>query len=330
MSESTQTPTNVSDKIPTIRTVLLQWFEENRRDLPWRHTRDPYRILVSEVMLQQTQVDRVISYYHAFLERFPSVDALAIAPTADVITLWAGLGYNRRAVNLQRTARHVHEVCGGQFPDSIAELVKLPGIGPYTAGAIAAFAFEQDVAFVDTNMRRVIHRLFHGPDFPAFVATEREILDLASQLVPKNNGWRWNQALIEFGALQCTSRRPACVICPLQQSCAAFPLIQSVIAALPTGSARKKEESFSGSNRYYRGRIVEALRNRTREAPESSGLTMRALGSLVRANFGDDDLPWLTGVIAGLERDGLAKVAEEQPPYDPNNDPLDNVRVQLP
>lgn len=137
-----------------LQTALLTWFAENARDLPWRRTRDPYRVLVSEVMLQQTQVDRVIPKYEAFLAAFPTVEALAAAPTAEVIRLWAGLGYNRRAVNLQRAARAVVEERGGLFPHEVEELLRLPGIGPYTAGAVACFAFEQDVAFVDTNIRR--------------------------------------------------------------------------------------------------------------------------------------------------------------------------------
>src|SRR4051812_1029866 len=138
-------------KFLAIQSGLLRWFAENRRDLPWRHTRDPYAILVSEVMLQQTQVDRVIPYFRSFLERFPTVRDLAAAATADVITLWAGLGYNRRAVNLQRTARAVVDQHSGAFPSDPETLATLPGIGPYTAGAIACFAFEQDVAFLDTN-----------------------------------------------------------------------------------------------------------------------------------------------------------------------------------
>src|SRR5688572_16659581 len=144
-------------RIAFVRAGLLAWFSANRRDLPWRHTRDPYRILISEVMLQQTQVDRVIPYYERFLERFPTVQALAEAPVSEVIRLWAGLGYNRRAVNLQRTAQAVINEYGGRFPDDVEALKRLPGIGPYTAGAIACFAFEQDAAFIDTNMRRVIH-----------------------------------------------------------------------------------------------------------------------------------------------------------------------------
>src|SRR5680860_695110 len=156
---NTPSITSSLDTIPAFRTHLFDWWEINQRDLPWRHTRDPYRILVSEVMLQQTQVDRVIPHFHRWLERFPTVQALAEAPTADVIQMWAGLGYNRRAVNLQRTAQAVLEL-GGEFPRDVESLKSLPGIGSYTAGAIACFAFEHDVAFIDTNMRRVLHRVF--------------------------------------------------------------------------------------------------------------------------------------------------------------------------
>src|SRR4051794_34942173 len=152
-------------------------------------------------MLQQTQVDRVIPYYQRFLQMLPTVEALADAPTSVVITVWAGLGYNRRAVNLQRTAQSVVEQYGGVFPRELDQLRALPGIGPYTAGAISAFAFELDVAFIDTNMRRVLHRLFFGVDVPAPIASDKEILAVAVDLVPPGEGWTWNQALIEFGAL---------------------------------------------------------------------------------------------------------------------------------
>src|SRR3954470_17857128 len=133
------------DFVSTIQNHLLAWFALNRRDLPWRNTRDPYQILVSEVMLQQTQVDRVIPYYERWLAKFPDLNALADSPTRDAIEAWAGLGYNRRAVNLQRTARAVRDEHAGDFPSDITGLLTLPGVGPYTAGAIAAFAFEQDV-----------------------------------------------------------------------------------------------------------------------------------------------------------------------------------------
>lgn len=306
-------------EVEVIRSGLLSWFDANRRDLPWRRTRDPYAILVSEVMLQQTQVDRVIPYYGRFLERFPTVDALAEAAPAEVIRLWSGLGYNRRAINLQRTARAVVEEHAGRFPRDLATLRSLPGIGPYTAGAIACFAFEEPVAFVDTNMRRVIHRLVLGPDLPAPLAGERGILAAAEQLVPPDDAWRWNQALIEFGALQCTARKPACVVCPLQRACAAFPEIQSNIRALPPGTRKKNEAAFAGSNRYYRGRVVEALR-----AAGDRPVSIAELGARVRPDFRSDDAPWLLEVVRGLERDGLARIAEPSAAYttDPDAEPL--------
>ncbi|MGB3307520.1 MAG: A/G-specific adenine glycosylase [Thermomicrobiales bacterium] len=328
-------PSDESDiTYDAIRVRLLSWWQANRRDLPWRHTRDPYRILVSEVMLQQTQVDRVIPYYERWLEAFPTVHELAEAPTAEVIRLWAGLGYNRRAVNLQRTAQAVAER-GGTFPQSVDELKTLPGIGPYTAGAIACFAFEQDVPFIDTNMRRVLHRLLVGVDVPEPQVSDKEIVALAAEILPPGTGWDWNQALIEFGALQCTARKPLCMVCPLQDLCLARPRIQTAIAELPKGKRAKKEGPFKESNRYFRGRVVDLLRDRDKA---HTGMTLEEIGPQVRAGFSDADLPWLFEVVRGLERDGLAMVAEEEPVYDaspPAADeasPVDlgSVRIQLP
>jgi A/G-specific adenine glycosylase len=316
-------PTRDNDKITWLQQQLLAWFRVNRRDLPWRETRDPYRILVSEVMLQQTQVDRVIPYYQAFLERFPSVAALAAAPTAEVIRVWAGLGYNRRAVNLQRTAQYVATELDGQFPSTVDELRKLPGIGPYTAGAIACFAFEKDVAFLDTNMRRVLHRFWFGVDVPAPHATDRMVTSIAGAAIPQDNGWEWNQALIEFGALQCTARKPACVICPLQSHCAAFPEIQSALATLPKGVRLKREAPFSGSNRFYRGRVIAALR-------EHHGIDLGSLGPMVRDGFSETDLPWLYEVVQGLSKDGLAVIAEDESPYQANDNSPGELKVRLP
>ena len=227
---------NQQDRLARIREGLLSWFKENARDLPWRRTRDPYAILVSEVMLQQTQVDRVLPYYTRFLERFPTVQALAAGPTADVIRIWSGLGYNRRAVNLQRAARAVVDEQGGAFPEDPADLKKLPGIGAYTAGAIAAFAYERDVAFLDTNMRRVISRVIVGTES----APESDAIESATALLPPGHGWIWNQALIEFGALQCTARRPACVICPLRDECAAYPTMQLALQRKSSGVSHAK------------------------------------------------------------------------------------------
>ncbi len=306
-------------KIDAVRAGLLAWWHANRRDLPWRHTRDPYRIMVSEIMLQQTQVDRVITYYHRWFEVFPGVQDLAVAPTAEVIRLWAGLGYNRRAVNMQRTAQAVVER-GGEYPATIQELLKLPGIGPYTAGAIACFAFEQDVPFIDTNMRRVLHRLFIGVDVPTPVATDKQITALAAEVLPPDNGWNWNQGLIEFGALQCTARKPLCIVCPLQSECNAYPEIQTAIAGNTKVARSPKQVPFEQTNRYFRGRIVDALR-----LHEAGGIPLSDLGPLLRPGFGESDVPWLLEIIQGLERDGLAAIAEEEASYD-----VSQTRVRLP
>ena len=318
------------DKKAAVQRGLLAWFDANRRALPWRNTRDPYRILVSEIMLQQTQVDRVLPYYAAFLERFPTLHALAAAATADVIKAWAGLGYNRRAVNLQRTARHIVEHLNGEFPRDVTALRSLPGIGPYTAGAVACFAFEQDTGFIDTNMRRVLHRVFHGVDVPSPRVDDREILRLAAEIVPPGHGWAWNQALIEFGALHCTARRPACVVCPLQAVCCAYPAIQSAIAAVPRGTRSKAEAPFHESNRFYRGRVMAALRELPADAART-GIDLRTLGQQVRDNFDDADVSWLYGVVKGLSDDGLAMVAEDGAVYDAGGEETaPPIRVKLP
>jgi A/G-specific adenine glycosylase len=316
-------PASADAAIDAFRRALLGWWDANARDLPWRHTRDPYPILVSEVMLQQTQVDRVIPYYHRWLEAFPDVHALAAAPTAEVIRLWKGLGYNRRAVNLQRAAQAVVER-GGTFPDTVEELLSLPGIGPYTAGAIACFAYEHDVPFIDTNMRRVLHRVFVGSDVPERTASDREIVEIAAAALPPGDGWRWNQALIEFGALQCTARTPACVICPAQAFCEARPTIQSDIQRAATDRRGKGAAvPFEETNRYFRGRIVDALREHEGEA-----MPLEVLGALVKSDFAPADLPWLTELVVALERDGLTAVAESEPEYDA--DGPKRLRVSLP
>lgn len=289
--------------LPVLHQSLLNWFRETARDLPWRRVRDPYCILVAEVMLQQTQVDRVVPKYQAFIERFPTLQALAEAPTAEVIRMWSGLGYNRRAVNLQRTARQVMEQYGGTFPRDVASLVTLPGIGPYTAGAIACFAFEQDVAFMDTNIRRVIRRVFTDP---AESVNERILLTLAHAALPVGQSWAWNQALMELGSLICTADAPACWRCPLRDLCRDYAARRAEDEHLTKAPARKRiaerrEQPFIGSNRYFRGRIIEALRT----LPPGSTLTLDDLGPQIRPEYTPDEEGWLFTLIRGLERDGL-------------------------
>ncbi|MER3437626.1 MAG: A/G-specific adenine glycosylase [Chloroflexota bacterium] len=314
-----------AEVIATVQERLRSWFRIHGRDLPWRKTRDPYHILVAEIMLQQTQVERVLPYYAAFLERFPTLQALAQASPADVIRLWGGLGYNRRAVNLQRVAQHIVQQHGGHFPCTVEELRRLPGIGPYTAGAIACFAFEQAVPFLDTNIRRVLHRVFVGPDVPRPRVSEATLVCIAARAVPPDAAWEWNQAVMEFGAVHCTARKPTCSVCPVQTYCQAFPAILTVLQTVPTGARKTEPAPFVGSTRWYRGRILAALR----AAPPAEGLSLRAIGQQIREDFTDRDLPWLRDLVEGLARDGLA-VAEDSPTYDASPPDPSSQRIRLP
>lgn len=313
-----------SSQLADLQERLLDWYQMNARDLPWRRTHDPYRILVSEVMLQQTQVDRVIPKYKEFLRHFPTIEALATAPAADVIRVWSGLGYNRRAINLQRTAQAVVARHDGVMPEDLDALQALPGIGPYTAGAVACFAYGNDVGFVDTNIRRVLHRLCFGPELPETRATARELGNLARRIVPDGQGYQWNQALMELGAVQCTARKPACLTCPLTIHCRANPQIQTLLADRRGGARSTREEPFEGSNRYYRGRVVEALRGLN----DGEALNLTSLGPAVREDFSSEHLGWLAGIVDGLRRDGLAEIAEDVAKYDATDPGL--VRVRLP
>jgi A/G-specific adenine glycosylase len=203
------------------RRNLLAWFRRHGRDLPWRRTRDPYQILVSEVMLQQTQVARVTEYWPRFLQRFPTVQHLAAATPKRVRDAWDGLGYYRRAENLRRAARDVVTHHRGEVPRDITILRSLPGIGAYTAGAVASFAFELAEPAIDTNVARVLRRAFH-PRLRPGAAGDRQLWDTAKSLVPRrgNAAWSTNQALMELGALICTARVMRCGICPVRRNCA--------------------------------------------------------------------------------------------------------------
>jgi A/G-specific adenine glycosylase len=246
--------------------ALLAWYERIRRPLPWRATRDPYAILVSEVMLQQTQAARVVPYYERWLERFPDVAALADAPLRDVLAAWSGLGYNRRALALQEAARVVAQ---RGWPE---RLVDLPGIGPYTAAALASFAWDVPVAAVDTNARRVIERR------DGRRRTARELGRRAAELLPAGRAAQFNQAMMELGATVCRPRRPACGACPVRDGCAS----EGHAAEVRGGGRRVR---FEDTDRWARGRLLAALV--AGEAPPALEPARRE-----RA-------------LAGLERDGL-------------------------
>ena len=263
---------------------LIKWAARHGRDLPWRHTRDPWAILVSEVMLQQTQVARVIPVWTAFLERFPTATACADARQADVVTAWHGMGYNRRAVNLHRCAIAVRDQHGGVLPNDLQQLMALPGLGPYTARAVLVFAFEEPVGVVDVNCARVLAR-WANESLDA-KATQKH----ADAATPANDPWRWNQAMLDLGATVCTKRRPRCGECPVYDECG-YRGIGPDPAVHPPRQSR-----FEGSDRQGRGRLVSALRNRDVSAAE-----------LAAVMGWPDDPERAERVARSLVNDGLAK-----------------------
>ena len=217
---------------------LLAWYGRFRRDLPWRRTRDPYRILVSEIMLQQTQVERVIPKYQEWLIKFPSLEALAKAGTAEVREAWYPLGYNIRPLRLRDIARAVVRRHRGRIPASRETLLALPGIGPYTAGAVLSFAYGQDAPILDTNVRRVLRRVFLGD---RAAPRDRLLWKLAEALLPRGNGYDFNQAMMDFGATVCTARRPGCPECALAGLCVSYPLTAPRTAARGTAGSKSHD-----------------------------------------------------------------------------------------
>ncbi len=201
---------------------LLAWYARHGRDLPWRRTRDPYRVLVSEIMLQQTQVDRVIPKYREFLGRYPTFQRLARARAGDVTRAWYPLGYYRRAEHLHGIARETVARYGGRLPDDGVALRSMSGIGRYTAGALLAFAHRKDAALVDTNVRRVLGRVFLGVRRLQQLRGQKIMWDLAESLVPAGRAYDYNQALMDFGATWCTARKPKCPRCPMKSFCRSY------------------------------------------------------------------------------------------------------------
>lgn len=270
---------------------LASWFSSHGRDLPWRQTRDPWAVLVSEIMLQQTQVPRVIERWLEFCSRYPDPATCAAAPLADIISLWSGMGYNRRAVNLHRTAQTVVAEHAGRIPDSLDELLGLPGIGPYTARAVLAFAFEQPVAVLDTNVGRILARV-SGRQLD-----RREAQSAADVALGENDPWVWNQALLDVGATICRSRSTNCGNCPLSAICQwrlagnpdQDPATASAAVSVP-------QSRFEGSDRQGRGRLIDALRRDT-----------IALSEAATVMGWPNDPERVDRVVRGLVADGLIR-----------------------
>ena len=235
----------VGHHLAGVRDGIAGWYAAEHRDFPWRGLTDPYAVLVSEVMLQQTQAARIAERFPVFMDRFPTADALAAAPSAAVLAAWSGLGYNRRALALQRTAA---AVTADGWPRDVGGLLRLPGIGPYTARAVASLAFGVPVGVVDTNVRRWLLRRFGGPDEPP------RLQDLADALAAPGTGERvaaWTHATMEFGARICTQRTPRCRVCPVAAGCPSRGIAQAVPV--------KRQATFAGSARQARGALLRRL-----------------------------------------------------------------------
>lgn len=273
-----------------IRRGLTRWYDDHRRPLPWRETRDPYAIWVSEIMLQQTRVDTVIPYYLRFIDKFPTVEILSRAPLGDVLKIWENLGYYARVRNLHKTAGEIAARFGGRIPERLEEIVRLPGIGRYTAGAILSIAFGQAVPAVDGNVRRVISRLHAIEESIDDDGVRDRIEGLVTILVPTRDPGRFNQALMELGAVCCTPKSPACPACPLQDDCRAR--LQGVVHRLPVRGKKRSiphREGVAAVIRDGKGRLLLVQR-------PADGL----LGSLWK--FPGGILNPLEGQEKGLER----------------------------
>ncbi len=294
------TPTDAA----AIRAAVLDWFDREGRHFPFRGTTDPYRVLVSETILQQTQVARGGPAWEAFVERFPTVQTLAAASPGDVLRAWRGLGYNRRALNLQRAARIVVDELDGRFPSEVEDLERLPGVGPYTARAVAAIAFGRPVGAVDTNVRRVLGRAMAG-DVAGLPASELQ--RLADDLVAVDRPADWTAALMDLGSTVCRPRAPRCDVCPIARMCR-FAAGAVGPRATPrtrrVGLARERPAPFEGTSRWLRGRILDRLR----DAPDRTWVTLDAA-------LGDHPPEAVAAAVAAMAAEGLLEIA-------PGVDPL--------
>lgn len=279
---------------PAFAPTVVAWARRELRDLPWRRSRDPWEILVAETMLQQTQVSRVLDRWPRFLDRFPDPRTCAAAPQADLLREWEGLGYNRRAVALHRAAIQVVTQHEGHVPSTLDELMALPGVGPYTARAVRAFAFELPAAPVDTNIGRVLARAAGATLSPKEAQALADAL--LSERTPAEGVWLWNQAVMELGAVVCTKRGPDCGACPARSACAWRG--EGDDPAVGSAAVGRTQSRFEGSDRQLRGRMIDALRR----SPVKGIDAALMLG---------DDADRAQRIVDGLSRDGLIEMAGE-------------------
>ena len=282
-----------SAELGAVRKALVSWYERDHRSFPWRETDDPYAILVSEVMSQQTQIDRVVSAWESFLDRWPTVDDLAAAERSDVVAFWSthALGYNNRATYLHEAATQIVDAYDGVFPKTPDELQSLMGVGPYTANAVASFAFNNGNAVVDTNVKRVLYR--------AFDVTDGAYEPTAGALMPDDDSRTWNNAIMELGGVAC-GKKPRCdeAGCPWREWCQAYQTGDFTAPDVPT------QPSFEGSRRQFRGRIVRLL-------GDHDEMELDALGHRIRVDYtpeGEYGREWLRDLLSDLAEDGLVQI----------------------
>ncbi len=276
------------NNIHEIQQTILNWYKQYGRQLPWRQTTDPYKILVSEMMLQQTQVDRVIPKYYAFLEKFSTISSLADAQTADVLKMWSGLGYNRRALYLQKCAQTIKQKHNGKFPETTEELIALPGLGKYTAAAVQSFANNKDVVVIDVNIERIFKRIFYGKVESAEA--------IAQHMLPKNQSRNWHNALMDVGALFCAAKNPKCNLCPLQKHCTSANNKERIEATWK----KKKVVPFKDSDRIVRGTILKFLTTNNSQAVD------KIYTQLLNQNIKREKEKF-EEIIVQLEKDGLVR-----------------------
>ncbi len=319
---------------------LLEWFNRTARSFQWRSVEravarpagepivDPYVVLVSEVMLQQTQTARVAAKLPEFLRRFPDARSLAQASQGEVIRAWQGMGYNSRVLRLQAAARAVVERHAGRFPESVAELIRLPGLGPYTAAAVACFAFGAAVPVVDVNVARVLGRIFHKCHTASQVMPAAAVAVVAEAMLPANDAYRWHQALMDLGATVCTARNPACGGCPVAGHClSANPLPIELFR--PEHAARAEPAILGTPRRIWRGRLVEILRLAEEALPVAT-LIDRALAAMNVANATTAVRRQLLAVVNSLAREGFAVCVANGVPLAREGEIAEHDHVRLP
>lgn len=291
----------------TFADELLDWYSQYQRILPWRTNNSPYYVLVSEFMLQQTQVLRVMEKFDEFTEKFPTIQDLAKASKAGVIDAWSGLGYNRRALLLHRFAQEVCEKYDGEIPQDKEQLQELPGMGPYTTGAILSFAYNLPEPAIDVNVRRIYLRFFQGKDqgLPIGRKEEQELYNLVKKTIPENKSAAFHNALMDFGSMVCTRNTPLCHECPLQNNCKFFPLYKHNQDEALFVMEKRKEPGVNENgkhlpNRIFRGRMVEFTRkNKGKE------ISLVDLGKIIKKDYREAEEEWLLSLCEKLKNDGL-------------------------